>query len=197
MRLLHWSTVSGLGLWIGCLLGGFYLFFWQYIGPFDPDKRYPDNAVATAPWLSFLPSLAERAGAAPGQTLVLHWLDLDCPCSRYAGGYIERLLQNDTGDTVQRVVLPSDQLDLLPASLRAHALVLSEEEYKRSQALLPAAPAATVYREGEISYIGPHSAGTLCGQGESFIELVLKNLAQGYNSALYNFAGQRGCFCRW
>lgn len=109
-----------------------------------------------------------------GKVTVMHIRSENCPCTDYQDAHIEEL-QSTLKKTTQ-VTIGQDQ--------------------RRSIMLTLAAPSVAIWDQfGNLAYIGPYSAGAVCGQGEGFVERVLQQLATGHNLRWTNTQGV-GCFCR-
>ncbi len=73
---------------------------------------------------------------------------------------------------------------------------LSQSSIESLEDLVPSTPALIIVRNNQVQYIGPHSSGANCGEGNSFIDLYQNNLNMGFEQPYANLT-QKGCFCRW
>lgn len=206
------KLLSTLLLWLLMILVSCYFFLWRYIEPFDQHKLYPNGLVDTAP----LVDLIEHQLPLPRElndnhkaniTVILHWLNPECRCSLLSRLFIEQLSRKTANDGVWHIVLtPPNQAKSLSQSFAQlsnevggfSVIEMSPQDYRHSQMLIPATPAAIVYQRKtrSISYLGPHSSGLVCGNGDSFVELVLNNLKFGFDPQLIELE-RNGCFCPW
>ena len=130
-------------------------------------------------WFTFDGStLGIPASPKIGHQLVVHFIDPECPCTRFSKPHIEALEEtfkdlNITFKSVNPGLAPVNQMGL---------------------SAVPASPAVAVWNEaGELSYFGPYSKGALCGEGEDLLRPVLRQEIRGqltHQEAI-------GCFCQW
>lgn len=158
-------------VWIGIVCFG----FWHY------SLRYQHSSADY--WATF--DGTKVATIAPtGRMTMVHWVDPDCPCSRFSGPHIKQLQLQYSGVVHQIVKAESD-----PAELSAELL--------GSFYTVPATPAVAVYNErGELAYFGPYSSGAICGSGKDLVANVLTQLRSGVNPVWINQEAI-GCMCRW
>lgn len=197
--------------WLLLILVSCYFFLWRYIEPFDLRNLYPNGEINPAPLVELienqlpLPRALNDDNANP--IYILHWLNPACRCTLLSRLFIEQLSRKTIDDGVWHIVVtPPKQAKSLRQSfaqlsneVRAFSVVeLSAIAYRQSQVLIPATPAAIVYQRKtqSISYLGPHSSGVVCGNGDSFVELVLNNLKFGFDPQLIELE-RNGCFCPW
>lgn len=118
-----------------------------------------------------------------GYALVIHFIDPDCPCSRFSKKHIQDL-ESHFGPDVEFVSFTNKSL---------------EDQYRPrfSQLSVPASPAVAIWdRKGKLAYMGPYSSGNLCGQGRDFVKKVLGSLEDNINPFWIN-QNSIGCFCEW
>jgi hypothetical protein len=127
-------------------------------------------------WASFEGTRLEHiAMPASERPLVVHFVDANCPCSRFARPHIADL---ETRHRHARFAT----VDAL-----AHPAI--------STASMPATPAVAIWSaSGELAYYGPYSGGQFCGQGQDFVSTTLAALKEGYNPRWINQEAV-GCFC--
>jgi len=105
---------------------------------------------------------------------VVHYIDHNCYCSLKQVQHMKTLSWDD-GAVNQWVVEPS--------STSMHPV--------------PATPAVAIWDENnELAYIGPYSAGGICGLGEDFVNRVVSLLRQNRNPRWINTLA-KGCYCPW
>jgi Domain of unknown function (DUF6436) len=155
LLLAVWLGISSLTLW---------WFQFRHISAFD---RY---------WASFDGQLLNDIYLPPdmGLARVVHFIDVDCPCSRFSKRHIQ--------------------------TLEAHFSDRVQFQYKQEvpqDLWVPASPSVAVWdKHGKLAYVGPYSGGNLCGEGADFVSMTLNSLEQGFNPKWINSEAV-GCFCRW
>lgn len=158
-------------IWLAVVCFG----FWHY------SLRY--HYSVTDYWASFDGSKVVSI-APTGTMTIVHWVDPDCPCSRFSGPHIKQL-QQQFQDVKHQIVNPNATAAMLPIGLQ------------RTFHAVPATPAVAVYNEvGELAYFGPYSSGAICGAGKDLVVSVLKQLRHGVNPSWVNQEAL-GCMCPW
>lgn len=155
-------------LWAGAVAYGFWLYEWQWQSRFESrhasftlDQPSPPPTVFT-----------------PGRPLVVHFVDAQCPCTRFATPHVEALNAR-LGPSVRKI------------SINATDLLADNFSW------IPASPAVAIWDgQGELAYVGPHSEGAFCGQGEDLVARVMRQLNEGRNPRWLNNEAI-GCFCPW
>ena len=129
---------------------------------------------------SFNGAQLQHVSVLPGKdqnALVVHFVDPDCPCSRFSNGHIKDL-QNRFESLVDFKHWPD--IKRWPASVD-----------------IPVTPAVAIWtKNGELAYFGPYSGGAVCGQGEDFVAKTLAWVLAGHNPKWVN-QDTVGCFCSW
>jgi hypothetical protein len=160
-----WLALFIFALWIALVLS----VFWQYQLKFQNQ------------WFTFAGAdlAGQQVRLIPGKMSVVHFVDPDCPCSRFSAPHIETLEANADRSRVA-----------FAAVNRRHASGMALLQADQ----VPASPAVAVWdTEGELVYFGPYSTGALCGQGEDILARVIANVHVG------NWQNQEavGCLCPW
>ncbi|MGH1486498.1 MAG: DUF6436 domain-containing protein [Cellvibrionaceae bacterium] len=130
-------------------------------------------------WASFNGSDLRQIQLKPetGNALVVHFIDANCPCSRFAKPHINTLESNFSGT-----------IDFKR---------FEDISMKYSKVSVPASPAVAIWdKQGDLAYVGPYSGGNICGQGDDFTAMTLRALEQGSNPEWINNEAV-GCFCQW
>ena len=128
-------------------------------------------------WIDFDPTQLQQAKLTPVNriALVVHFVDRDCPCSRFAMNHIETL-------------------EATYASVAEFRFI---GEAGTEGLTVPAGPSVAIWdQQGTLAYYGPYSSGFLCGQGDDLMSAVMEQLKQGTNPEWINQQGV-GCFCEW
>jgi len=120
---------------------------------------------------------ANLSANSSGPTL-LHFIDTNCPCSRFALPHIQQL-QAQFNHNAMHYVWPNR-----PPSLT-------------EQLPVPASPAVAIWdQKGQLAYFGPYSGGAFCGRDEDFVQSTLSQLKQNKNPRWINH-DVFGCYCPW
>ena len=156
-------------LWLLLMVFSFWWFEYRHWQSFNEQ-----NIIFNGSELSLL---KQRLINENGQNLtVAHFTDESCQCSQYSRSHIKKLQPVFKG--VQQVTLSPTHKDM-------------------QNIHIPATPAVAIWDEqGELAYFGPYSSGAICGQGNNFVEPVLKQLKQQNNPRWINMVGI-GCYCPW
>ena len=152
--------------WIGTCLFTFWWFQFRHIGSFENNLATFDGSELS----QFHLRPADNMGA-----IVVHFIDPDCPCSRFSIPHVEDLEQKFAGIAEFRT---QSSVSALPKNLR-----------------IPATPAVAIWnKEGDLAYFGPYSGGAICGTGSDFVATVFNQLQNGVNPQWINLDAV-GCFC--
>lgn len=150
-------------VWIGVSVTAFWWFQFKHLGNFENQLATFDGAELAQ--LQLLPIANHHA-------VVVHFIDPECPCTRFSLPHIEEL---------ERKL--ADRVDFRSASTLGTTLQI------------PATPAVAIWSEaGELAYFGPYSGGAICGTGNDFVTSVFKQLQAGTNPKWFNLDAV-GCFC--
>jgi hypothetical protein len=182
--------------WLAAVLSAFWLFYFQQITVFDHSAPYStdEKAHKRQAVIRFLQQQGfNTQGAEPSY---YHLVSDQCHCYDYAkpviNGWLEKTQQNHT------ILGTSNALAGIQenTSYEEKMYSLSQSSIDNLKHLVPATPALIIVRNNQVQYIGPHSSGANCGEGNSFIDLYLNNLNMGFEQPYANLT-QKGCFCRW
>ncbi len=105
---------------------------------------------------------------------IIHFTSNDCSCTKYSEDHkasINKKAQLDDFN-VLNIRLPADLLTIIPST--PSILIVSAIE--------------------NLLYFGPYSVGLSCSQSNGYVETVLQNYAQGFNSDLI-IGDVKGCYC--
>ena len=196
-----------LSVWLIAVLIAFYTFFWRFIQVFDDQGLYANGPGSASQISAFLDNLSEQYRlteyGAEMPIIVFHWLDPNCRCLQLGMNGLFELINRDYPSNVSQVILvpaaqQPDPVIFSSLSSKVTIINLTQAEYRQSKLFIPSVPSALIYKvsSSNMSYLGPHYSGLLCGQGSSYIDLVLNNLSHGFDPNLFNLE-QTGCFCRW
>lgn len=163
-----------LALWLVAIAGAFWWFQFRNISAYS---EY---------WASFDGQhLLDQIVAVPeGKPLVLHFVDPQCPCSRFSVPHIAEL------ETRYQ-----NQVKFVDVHTAKHYKAAATDALPLRS--VPAGPAVAIWdRNGRLAYFGPYSGGAVCGQGTDFVAATLAALAIGKNPQWINHEAV-GCFCPW
>ncbi len=175
--------------WLLSIGVAFWLFYFDDIKVFDPQAPYTIAEIQQKQTeiLSILAGLAVDIEST--EPLYIHFLSNHCHCYDYAKRYIAPLIEQQTRHLIMAKV------DVLPQwQSQTETLLLSHKVFNQLAQSVPSTPALLIVRNRQLQYLGPHSAGFNCGDGNDFIDLYQNNLAQGFEQPLTNLK-QMGCFC--
>ena len=151
-----------LAVWIVAMLLLFWFFQFKY----------------TTNWVSFQGSeFKELTMSVTRQATVVHFIDPDCPCTKFSAPHIERL-----------------ELEWPNVEFKSMVRNVSTDLSLRLNMVVPASPAVAMWdQSGELTYFGPYTAGEICGEGEDLLGKALTSPAGG------QWINQEavGCFCPW
>lgn len=121
-----------------------------------------------------------------GKPLLVHFVDSQCPCTKYSAPYIHKLKQETKATTIH---VMSEDLSNLESK--------NAEQIANLIQVVPASPAVAIWNSrGELSYFGPYSSGAYCGDGEDMVRYVLDSLKRGDDINWLDQEAQ-GCMCAW
>lgn len=152
-------VASGFVVWILILASLFWSMQMQY----------------QAVWVSFDGSRLPKLPAVTSGTRVVHFVDPDCPCSKFSLPHIQKVEQTWGGKQIA-----FSQVEVGRAGHEFFGLV-------------PATPAVAVWdRTGNLAYFGPYTSGAICGEGEDLLGRFFNNRLAG------QWTNQEavGCFCK-
>ena len=118
-----------------------------------------------------------------GKVLVVHFVDPECPCSRFSVNHIKEM-ELEFASNVEFVDFSS---------------MSANDQRKQSLSTLtvPAGPSVAIWAEdGKLAYFGPYSGGSVCGEGNDFVSTTLSSLDAGFNPRWINQEAV-GCYCAW
>lgn len=167
---LAWLVLIG---WFSLCVFIFWWYQYRYISPFN---EY---------WASFTGDVLLSSQVKPHQAraLVVHFVDPDCPCSRFSVPHIQQLEVESSGGVEFVDFLSSAETD--------------ERMQQFKSSAIPAGPAVAVFNQGgDLAYFGPYSSGAICGEGDDLVTATLSSLDQDINPRWINQEAV-GCFCRW
>lgn len=138
---------------------------------FDPTMKLSrSESTSIVQKITEIEALKERDLA----NTIIHFTSDDCFCTKYSEEHkaaINKKAELDEFNIIN-INLPADLATIIPST--PSILILDEVE--------------------ELLYFGPYSAGLACSESNGYIEVVLKNYAQGYNSNLV-MSDVKGCYC--
>lgn len=117
---------------------------------------------------------------------IVHFIDPGCACNRFSLPHIADIERTYPDVLFQRVYSDNRKKKDLQIDI-PQSLVES----------VPASPAVMIFdQQGKVAYFGPYTDDVFCGEGNDFVEKMLKILGMGYNPEWVNLFGF-GCFCPW
>jgi Domain of unknown function (DUF6436) len=174
-------------LWLALIAIAYWYAEVQWWRPFVADEL----AIFNGETLHELPP----ALANSGKVIVIHFLDDDCPCTRFTRSHLDAL-QGKLNNTRQFVLRRNS--GKAPYKPQASAMAVLPAAYALTlHPYIPASPAVGIWdAHGRLAYFGPYTSGPVCGTGTSFVETALQVLKRGENPGLIN-TDATGCFCAW
>lgn len=156
-------------VWLTFIVVSFVYLVNQRLLPFDPDGQLTNLQS------SDIKAISVNDGAlklTEHKRTVIHFTSKDCQCN-WAASEHQPLIDN------------------LATNLDFAVKYISLD----SSDTLPSSPALAVIDDhGELMFLGPYSVGLACSAESGFIETVLKNYQQGFNSKLI-VSDAQGCYC--
>lgn len=158
-------------VWLLVVAFGFWFFSGRWTQPFGDT-----TLINFSTEIAFPPPDSWRRN---GKPLIVHFLDPQCPCNRFAEPQVDFL---------------EEKYDPKADSMRIYATRDKAGEFR----WVPASPAVAVWdAKGQLAYLGPHNAGAFCGQGEDLVGRILHQLlVEERNPRWLNWQAV-GCFCPW
>jgi len=115
-----------------------------------------------------LPSLRQQNLA----NTIIHFTSKGCDCTQFSDEHKQQIDTQGIKDSF-RVI----NIELAPG------------------AIIPSTPAILIVDKlGELMYLGPYSKGLSCSKTAGYVELVMNNYQQGFNTRLVVSQAQ-GCYC--
>jgi hypothetical protein len=158
-------------LWLCLTLIAAIYFISNRLNFFDPDNKLTgkdsDFVIQQIKQLSALENVDLS-------NTIIHFTSDNCSCTTFSDEHKTAIDQRAKVDNfeVLYVNLPSNFLTIIPST--PSILMVSEEQ--------------------DLLYFGPYSAGLACSQSNGYVEMVLQNYAQGFNSDLI-INDVKGCYC--
>jgi hypothetical protein len=105
---------------------------------------------------------------------IIHFTSDDCSCAQYSEEHKASINKKVklNGFNIININLPSDSLTIIPST--PSILITGRLE--------------------KLLYFGPYSIGLACSESNGYVETVLQNYAQSYNSDLI-ISNVKGCYC--
>lgn len=158
-------------LWLGLTLIAAIYFISSRLTPFDPSMKLLEADSRSI--IEQIREIEELKNIKLSNTIV-HFTSNDCSCTQYSEEHkasINKKARVD-GFNIININLPSDLLTIIPST--PAILIIDKVE--------------------ELLYFGPYSVGLACSESNGYVEVVLQNYAQGYNSDLV-ISEVKGCYC--
>jgi hypothetical protein len=181
-------------VWLVTLVALLYLLFWRQITVFDHQQTYTNENAS-----SHLIPLSKFVGEqnTPIQKIqVVHFLDPNCPCYKFAKKYVTQLIKSSTETVSHNVYLKSNDPHWFENDIAT--TVLTSIQNSLFSTSIASSPATLIIGKefDNVAYFGPHNDGAVCGQGKGYVPLVINNLQHGFNPEFMNTEAV-GCFCKW
>ena len=157
--LVSWLFLSGLAMW--------FIFN-------QPYRHFIETKIPTFKQSKLLDGF-------DGLTVV-HFVDKNCPCTRFSNTHIEALEQELTSANHVRI--------------KAGEWVNTDLKNSMKDWLI-SSPSVAVFKEsGQLAYYGPYTDALLCNQGNDLVKQVINSLGKDKDYQWFNVLGY-GCFCDW
>lgn len=158
-------------LWLGLTILAAMYFIKSRLTLFDPDMNLLESDSSS--FIQQVKEIEELKNVNLSKTII-HFTSNNCACTQYSKEHKTSInkVANADGFTIININLPPDLMTIIPST--PSILILNEVE--------------------ELLYFGPYSLGLACTQSNGYVEIVLKNYAQGYNSDLI-ISDVKGCYC--
>ncbi|WP_133256754.1 DUF6436 domain-containing protein [Nitrincola tibetensis] len=183
----HWQKIIAYIALLTWLLLMMFSFWWFHF-------RYLHAASSIEGWVMFQQDHIQLTLDHPThQPTLVHFFDVDCPCSRFVTADIKQLIDFSAEQAQVKILVP--RLDDIP---KVHGIFGQQVTVLLAEVKPVAAPAAwLVNTEGETVYLGPYSDSGICRSdsnhlvGEMLADLLLGKEIERYNHLT------TGCFCSW
>lgn len=125
------------------------------------------------------PDLSQMPRLETGGLTLIHYLDEQCSCNRFAKPHVADIEQSYLD---ARHVYADKTREVDGVTLGNWAI---------------SSPSVSIFApDGMLIYHGPYTAGSVCGQGEDLVATHIKKWRAGDTKQYFNILGQ-GCFCPW
>ncbi len=178
--------------WVMLIISSFWLFFGRTVHSFGQEKQleYQSGWEQKNQRVEGILRQLELDGE---ENIIIHLIDPACSCSRFSLNYIQSVIRDKDFSEYKQYVftLPGKSIDELPS-----AIALPKAQYQLLKQFVPSTPSALIWYQAkkQVAFIGAHTSGEICGQGQSNLALVANNLEQQVNPSYFPFL-QKGCFC--
>lgn len=158
-------------LWLFLTLIAAIYFITNRLNQFDPDRKLMgkdgDSVVTQIQQITALKNVDLS-------NTIVHFTSTDCSCTVFSEEHKASIDQKAKLDKfkILNVNLPADMLTIIPST--PSVLIVNEMQ--------------------DLLYFGPYSVGLACSESNGFVEAVLQNYTQGFNSDLI-VSEVKGCYC--
>jgi len=171
----HLSRYRGVYAWALFCSWLILVSFWSWQLFFKSDRAFSES-------LDVLSDINLQL-ISPGKTTLVHFVDAQCGCNRFAMPHI-RDIEKRYPDYRHVIVDAMKPLPTLFHKFSVDDLVVSS-------------PSVALFGEaGQLRYYGPYSSGLVCGQGEDLIARAVNSMRQDKGFHWINLIGF-GCYCPW
>jgi hypothetical protein len=177
------STLAGLtALALLAAIGGiFWLQDWRYSLPTPRPEGW--HAVPVGTQVALPREIESIRRTRPGQPVLLHFFNPDCPCSRFNLDHVRQLIANFSRDAIFVAVLrggPAARVKAQYETLGLGIPAVLDEGLSEALGVYSTPQAVVVDRDGRLYYAGNYNLTRYCRARETeFARLALEGLRAG------------------
>lgn len=169
---LYWGIA--MAIWFSMVMALLYLSTIKSLTEFDPSQQLVNQAALSTFDQDFKSKIQQYAPIL--NNTVVHFTQSNCDCNKAAEQHIESVKK-----------LASEQL---------LTNIIINDEPKNMLELIPSTPAIAVFdHDGELTYLGPYSAGYSCTIGNGIVESFISNKEKSSVVGASVISQTRGCYC--
>jgi len=155
--------------WLGLTIIAAVFFIVPRLTDFDPQHKLLNlPGLQVMKQIKLLPQLRNTDLS----NSLIHFTSKGCQCRQFTVQHKQQIDAQAAKDSLNIINIELDQSSIVPST--------------------PAI--AIVDKRGELMYLGPYSKGLSCTKSAGYVELVMNNYRQGFNTRLIVSQAQ-GCYC--
>lgn len=157
------------GTWLTLTIIAAIYFISERIAQFDPQFKLLNTKHPT-----IMESVKKIKGLVKRDLTktVVHFTAKGCHCTQFSKDHKDQINQDAQQSNFKVINVELDERSIIPST---PAILITDEQ-------------------GELMYLGPYSKGLSCSKTNGYVELVMNNYKEGFNTRLV-LSQVKGCYC--